>query len=144
MSAILNFNYQVVTEPVSQVAVQAYNSACTAVTYLGGKCVELTHQALTYSSPYIQNLALKTSELWSQSQPHIATFWTTFVQFVRSPLGTAISLLVTTIVLMKLSQMTEDKIATLFFMTLGIIAAVASGAFLLQAGFLPPPAFAQT
>ncbi len=144
MSTILGFNYHVVTGQVSQTAMQAYSTACTSVVFLSSKCVELTNQALIYSSPYIQNLAAKSQLLWTQSQPHIATFWTAFSQFLQSPLGTAMALLTTTIVLMKLSQLTEDKIATMFFMTLGIAAAVASGAFLLQAGFLPTPLLAQT
>ena len=143
MSTILGFNYHVITDPVSQVAVQAYGTACTGATDLSGRCVELTRQAFTYSSPYVQDLAVKSQQLWGQSQPYIATFWTTFCQFLQSPLGTAMTLLITTIVLMKISQMTEDKIATVFFMTLGIAAAVASGAFLLQAGFLPAPMVAQ-
>jgi len=142
MSTILGFNYHVITDPVSQVAVQAYSNVSAGATYVGSTCVDLSQRAFTYSSPYIQDLAAKGQQAWGQSQPYLATFWTTFCQFLQSPLGTAVTLLVSTIVLMKLSQLTEDKIATVFFMTLGIAAAVASGAFLLQAGFLPTPMLA--
>ena len=129
MSTILGYDYS----PITNGASIAYSHACTA----GNHAIDCGKAAYTFSSPYAASLAEKTEKVWGQSQPYLAALWATFCEFMRSPLGCAVTLIVSTIVLMKLSQLTEDKLASVLFMTLGIVAAVASGAFLLQAGVIP-------
>ena len=134
MNPIRDFDYQVIIDVVASGAVQVYNSTCATGVFLGSKCIEIGQcalaagqEAVVYSLPYVQGLASKANETWIQLQSSLATLWTMLRKFADSPygVGSIFTLFLTMGLMMKLSTLTENKTAKVFFQILSVAAAVA-------------------
>ena len=83
--------------------------------------------------PHFEQLIVKTQELWGKLHPYLLQF----VTFLKTPLGIACTLLASTVICMKISQYSQDRLISLIFMIAGIVTSVLSGAHLLHAGLIP-------
>lgn len=83
--------------------------------------------------PYIQWIGEKVHELWLFTLPYLEMG----VEFLKSPPGVVLSLLVCTIIVMKISQHVDNKYVGQVFLAAGIVCGILTGAVMQERQYLP-------
>lgn len=131
---LFGFDYTILAE----LATKSYNGAVEGIKSFGTSAYNFGALALSTAAPYVKELGEKIKTLWTQTVPYLVAFGA----FLQSPLGIASVLLLSAIIVIKISELTENTTVKTTLLAAGIVAAMGSGIFFFTSGSLPDPILA--